>query len=168
MLVSLLGIIWVQLIWIQNAIDVRNDLFNSSVYQSLQTTARKIESSRNMEFLRRMMATDSMLQAQASTMIANPFNTWTEEADLYNSVVPREFFGVRESFSIRFTDNGEQIILSGDVHASVVGDSMIYIPTPPREQLNIPIDKGGDMIIREDKFQNWLKKKSAEVKKYGR
>ncbi|MEE4117272.1 MAG: HAMP domain-containing sensor histidine kinase [Marinilabiliaceae bacterium] len=169
MLVSLLGIIWVQLIWIQNAINVRNDLFNRSVYQSLQTTARRIESSRNMEFLRRMMATDSMLQAQASTMMANPFygGTGGGEEYLNAATVPDNFFGFRESFSVQVTENGEQIILSGDVRATVSGDTMIYIPARPREEFSIPVNEAGNMLIREDQFQSWLRRKSAELRNMG-
>ena len=63
MLLSLTGIIWVQIIWINNAVRVRNDLFSRSVFNSLQSTARKIESSRQLGFYERMMVADSLLQS---------------------------------------------------------------------------------------------------------
>src|SRR6056297_429442 len=70
MLVSLSGIIGVQLIWINNAVNVRNDLFSRSVFNSLKSTAGKIESSRQMAFYERMMVADSLFQSQISEMQA--------------------------------------------------------------------------------------------------
>ena len=51
MLFSLAGIIWVQLIWIRNAINIRNESFNAIASASINDAARSIESSRKMNFL---------------------------------------------------------------------------------------------------------------------
>lgn len=50
MLLSLAGIIWVQIIWIRNAMDIRNENFNSAVFASLENAANAIESNREMSF----------------------------------------------------------------------------------------------------------------------
>jgi len=50
MLFSLAGIIWVQIIWIRNAIGIRNDNFDYIVINSIREAANAIESSRKMSF----------------------------------------------------------------------------------------------------------------------
>lgn len=50
MLISITGIIWVQMVWISNALKIRNDIFNRAVYASLNDAAETIESKRKMDF----------------------------------------------------------------------------------------------------------------------
>jgi two-component system, OmpR family, phosphate regulon sensor histidine kinase PhoR len=50
MLVSLTGIIAVQIIWIRNALKIRNDNFNAAVFNGLANAANAIESNRKMSF----------------------------------------------------------------------------------------------------------------------
>jgi two-component system phosphate regulon sensor histidine kinase PhoR len=50
MVLSLTGIIWVQIVWIRNALEIRNDSFNSRVFASLENAANAIESNREMSF----------------------------------------------------------------------------------------------------------------------
>ncbi|MDP4222148.1 MAG: HAMP domain-containing sensor histidine kinase [Bacteroidota bacterium] len=50
MLVSLAGIIWVQIWWIRNALAIRNENFNRAVFAGLNDAASTIESNREMSF----------------------------------------------------------------------------------------------------------------------
>ena len=50
MLISITGIIWVQMVWISNALKIRNDIFNKAVYASLNDAAETIETNRKMDF----------------------------------------------------------------------------------------------------------------------
>ena len=50
MLLSLTGIIWVQIVWIRNALNIRNDIFNRAVFAGLNDAANAIESNRKMNF----------------------------------------------------------------------------------------------------------------------
>jgi len=50
MLFSLAGIIWVQMVWISNALSIRNENFNRDVFVSLDNAANAIESNREMNF----------------------------------------------------------------------------------------------------------------------
>jgi len=50
MLLSITGIIWVQIVWIRNALNIRNDIFNRAVFASLNEAANAIESNRKMNF----------------------------------------------------------------------------------------------------------------------
>ncbi len=168
MLISLLGIIWVQLIWIQDAIAVQRDLFNRSVYQSLHTTARKIESNRNIEFYKRMMVADSMLKSQASNIITNPFSPRVNDQDIFNNLQLPQLYGVHESFSVRVTDDGNRVVFSGDMQTTVTTDSGTYISSPNTKEnylIHSPVDR--EIVVQEDKFQEWIIKKSNELRNLG-
>ncbi len=53
MAISLIGIISVQLIWIQNAVNVKNELFNRSVNEALQQTVTRLENLHDVTLLNR-------------------------------------------------------------------------------------------------------------------
>jgi hypothetical protein len=55
MLFSLLGIIWVQSVWIRNAVGTQNDNFNAAVIAGINDAAGSIESSREMNFFNNFM-----------------------------------------------------------------------------------------------------------------
>ena len=50
MVLSLTGIIWVQTVWISNAVSIRNEAFNWAVFNSLGNAANELESKREMNF----------------------------------------------------------------------------------------------------------------------
>ncbi len=58
MVLSIIGIIWVQTVWIKNAIEIQNDGFNNRVSLSLINAANAIESSRKMNFFNNFMPAD--------------------------------------------------------------------------------------------------------------
>ena len=58
MLLSIFGIIWVQIVWIRNAINIRNESFNNAVYISLTNAANAIESSRKLNFFNNFVMDD--------------------------------------------------------------------------------------------------------------
>ena len=58
MLFSVIGIIWVQIVWITNAINIENYGFNYNVSVALNNAANGIESSRKMNFFNNFMLND--------------------------------------------------------------------------------------------------------------
>lgn len=56
--ISILGIIAVQLVWMNNAIRVKNELFNRSVYEALNNTAKKLEERHDLGIVNRMVFSD--------------------------------------------------------------------------------------------------------------
>ncbi|MDY0099174.1 MAG: HAMP domain-containing sensor histidine kinase [Bacteroidales bacterium] len=60
MLISLTGIIWVQVVWIKNAISIRNENFNNAVIAGLNDAADIIESTRRMSFFNDFMFDDPL------------------------------------------------------------------------------------------------------------
>lgn len=59
--ISILGIIAVQLVWMNNAINVKNELFNRSVNTALQKTVNRLEDIHNFEVVNEMVFQDSLL-----------------------------------------------------------------------------------------------------------
>ena len=60
MVLSILGIIWVQARWIINAFAIGNENFNSAVVSCLYNSADAIESSQRMNFFNNFMPADPM------------------------------------------------------------------------------------------------------------
>ncbi|HKK42104.1 MAG TPA: hypothetical protein VJ963_06830, partial [Bacteroidales bacterium] len=55
MLLSIIGIIWVQIVWIQKAVKIQNVRFNNSVMESLRSTADALDQERQMNFVNNFM-----------------------------------------------------------------------------------------------------------------
>ncbi len=62
--ISILGIIAVQLVWINNAVRVKNELFVRSVNEALNNTAGKLEDIHNFGIVNRMVFHDSVIWAE--------------------------------------------------------------------------------------------------------
>ena len=58
--ISILGIIAVQLVWMNNAIRVKNELFNRSVNEALNNTVNKLEDLHNFKVVNQMVMDESM------------------------------------------------------------------------------------------------------------
>lgn len=166
MVFSLLGIIWVQMVWINNAIAIRNGLFNTLVYQSLQSTARKIEMTRQMEFYRRMMMADSLLQSQTTDMITNPFDPEKDG----NIVIRSDTVGTSETFSFKLTDNGREVRFSGDYQTEVITDITPYAIKYDNRVTAFDGTRyvtGDELVINQQEFRHWVSTKSAELRRMG-
>ncbi len=167
MVFSLLGIIWVQLIWINNALGVRNDLFNGLVYQSLQGVARRIETERQLAFYEHLMNTDSTMMMQSVTKGNSPGNGSTPPVidDRSNS----SGYGTSESFSFHIAGNGQEIIVSGGYNSYNIQDTSVEAPFDFfQDGQQIISDKGSrDVVMSPGDFRNWVIRQSEELRKMG-
>ncbi len=59
--ISILGIIIVQLVWMNNAISVKNELFDRSVNEAMNNTVRRLEDLHNFDVVNRMVFDDTLL-----------------------------------------------------------------------------------------------------------
>jgi len=161
MLVSLAGIIWVQITWINNAVKVRNDLFNRSVFNSLQSTARKIESSRQLSFYEQMMVADSLLRSQADEMQTIPFSG----SGIMRSIErgASGMTGVGEAFSFRLTDDGARIEVLGDYQQYLIEDSSA-VEAPGYSPVYSFVEP---LNVDDETFRAWLLQKSSDLRKMG-
>ena len=60
MSISILGIILVQLVWINNAVEVKNELFNRGVNEALTNSVKKLEDLHNFGVVSQMAFNDSI------------------------------------------------------------------------------------------------------------
>ncbi len=156
MLLSLAGIIGVQIIWIENALEVRNDLFNRSVFNSLQSTARRIEASRQLSFYEQMMVADSMLQSQANEMQTVPFAYAGESVEQPDPGLR----GAGERFSFSLADDGRTVQMVSDYQNYIIPDSI-----PVAHEENIEDSRLQEPLrVDQERFRSWLQEKSNDLR----
>jgi two-component system phosphate regulon sensor histidine kinase PhoR len=123
--ISILGIIAVQLIWMNNAIKVKNELFNQSVTRALQQTVSKLEDIHNLGVVNEMV-------------FAGDSGRWTQ-----NSKSDFNFeFDIEED--VRWDVKPESLIINGKQ------PSKAQQPTRIIRQVN----PGGNQAIIEIKVEN--------------
>jgi two-component system, OmpR family, phosphate regulon sensor histidine kinase PhoR len=66
MALSIIGITWVQIVWIKNAVDKSNENFNMAVFSSLNNAAEEIENSRKMNSFNKFILQDPVRIADSS------------------------------------------------------------------------------------------------------
>jgi two-component system, OmpR family, phosphate regulon sensor histidine kinase PhoR len=167
MLLSIIGIIWVQLVWITKAIEIQNISFNSAVRMSMLNAASSIESSRQRNFFNNFMPSDpvsindSVSELNGIMNFGDPSN----ENKLSISITNQQLEG--DPNTGRITTTNKSYIIRND--NSVVADSVTYISAPDKSgKLNI-VKKGDDfstnslsVYLKRNEFLEWVKKRSSQ------
>jgi two-component system phosphate regulon sensor histidine kinase PhoR len=170
MLLSIIGIIWVQIVWISNAVGIQNDSFNNRVSVSLNNAANAIESSRKMNFFNNFMLTEP-----------NVFNDTPLDIKEYFSIgsypsVPGNKISVRITNQSVKSNSDSAIVttvnrsFSFPADTSVISDSVTYVVAAPDSSGKMNIVKGGNdfnadsraVYIRQNEFLDWVKKRASE------
>jgi two-component system, OmpR family, phosphate regulon sensor histidine kinase PhoR len=170
MVLSIIGIIWVQIVWIKNAIGISNENFNNAVIISLNSAANAIESSRRMNVFNNLMFNDT-----------HSFNNTPGDGTSYLSIgsyssEPGNNFSVRITNQSVFgrSDTGEVTIVNKSLKfagdASIVSDSVAFFETAPDESGKMSIVRRTEeaktnsmaLYIRQKEFLDWVKKRSNE------
>jgi two-component system phosphate regulon sensor histidine kinase PhoR len=170
MLLSIIGIIWVQTVWIRNAVGIRNENFNNAVIVSLNNAANAIESSRKMNFFNNFILDNSLSFNDSSGDITSYMSIGSYSSE------PGNKFSVRitnQSVSGSFdtgkvTTANESFVFTGDT--SIVSDSVTFIAATPDESGKMSIVRRGEgantnsraVYIRQNEFLDWVKKRSSE------
>ena len=170
MLLSIIGIIWVQIVWIRNAIDIQNEGFNNRVGITLYNAANAIESSRKLNFFNNFMP-------------SNPLSFNDSSADVTGyltiggySSAPGNKFSLRiTDQSVTGTSNTGKLTTTSKSYTitndnSIVSDSVTFVIPAPDKSGKISIVKKGDdlrtnsrdVYIKQNEFLNWVKKRSSE------
>jgi two-component system phosphate regulon sensor histidine kinase PhoR len=172
MLLSIGGIILVQIIWIKNAINIRNEEFNARVIASLSNTAKELESARKLEFFNNFMFSDpgifsnsqgdiagylsiqSYSSADSERISININNqTFSAKIDSGN-VVHYSGFSSGGGDTIAITDSGTFMIESSGLRGNAD---------------NVKQDGGlssgsGNIYLKQDEFIEWLKRRSDQFR----
>ena len=165
MVISLSGIIWVQVRWISNAVQVWNEQFDFLVANCLRNTASIVETSAQMSFLNNQYL--NSLKAPDTTITSFP----GKRGDTSSS----------GSYSIHFSqnnsswDNGN--IKSGTVSGSIQVNS---IGSPESDSVEIFISQDGQpalhmkttaaqadstvktVLMSSDGYREWLRRKASD------
>jgi two-component system, OmpR family, phosphate regulon sensor histidine kinase PhoR len=164
MVISLSGIIWVQVTWISNAVRVRNEQFDYLVANCLHNTAGLIESSAQMSFLN-----NQYLNSLQSRDTVNPKgslnNISTSGGNNYS-------IHIRQSSSSLYSDgSGGQV--SGSIEFSgsgwPEGDSVEIVVSSngnPPVRMKVPGSQADSTIesvsVPSDEYRDWLQQRAGE------
>ncbi len=170
MLISLTGIIWVQIIWIRNAVGIRNENFNAAVNISLNNAAQNIESSRRMDFFHNFILNDPSLFGNSQSDIEGFFgfdsNLLPDGVDFSMRITNQSVTGTSDS--IYGKETSKSVTISGDT--TYYSDSVRYLSSSiekPGEIKIISQGKTGNLdtsavFLNRDEYMNWIRKRSSE------
>lgn len=171
MVLSIMGIIWVQTVWIRNAFDIRNDNFNNAVIACLSNAANYIESSQRMNFFNNFMPADpfafgSMYPAEASDYLSIQSYSSIDSSGYGVRVENQSFSGTYDTGTVSYGTSS--YVFTGDT--AVVSDSVILLVANENETRKMSVVKRGEegsvnsreLSIRQQEFLDWVKRRANE------
>ncbi len=170
MLLSVIGIIMVQIVWITKAVSIRNENFNNAVIATIHNAANTIETSGKMSFFNNFILNEPMAFSGNSTDISAYMSIGRNSSDPGNSISVRitNQTVTGSSDTSTLTTVNKSYLFTGDT--SIVSDTETRITTIPEESGGrnvIRVDKSanlpsGELYLRQNEFLEWVKKRSAE------
>jgi two-component system phosphate regulon sensor histidine kinase PhoR len=144
MLISIVGITWVQIIWIRNAIQIRNESFDYIVNASLGTARTAIETAQMMNRFLTGMPKEATGDPSISGFLSIGSSVVNDEAN----------FSVRiTSQSISGAAGNEQVVTHDTIFTST-SDSLHNV----QGEGSLP----GSVYVKKKEFLEWIKKRSNE------
>jgi two-component system, OmpR family, phosphate regulon sensor histidine kinase PhoR len=172
MLLSIIGIIWVQIVWIKRAVTIQNFGFNNAVAISLNNAVNDIESSRNMNFFNNFMLNDQLPFNDSSNEVSGFLSIESYSSQPGNKVsvniTNQTFSG--NSDTARVTTRNQSYIMGSDT--ALVSDSSSYIVASPDKNGKIKIARQGEethsdsmaVYMKQHEFINWLRRRTSEFR----
>lgn len=163
MLISIVGIISVQIVWIKRAVDIRKESFDRTVIECLKSAAESIERSRKTNFVNNYMFQNR-----------DPYRNLQEEASSFMRMGSiTSINGDVSISSTTITQNaGEAPVIRrvDTVYSSTYSnDNRVIIPSPDNpgemqivtsDQLNILGREG--VFLRQKEYLEWIEKRANE------
>jgi len=165
MLLSIVGIIWVQIVWIRNAIAIRNEAFNNVVIASINDAANAIESSRKMSFFNDFLVPDPNPGNETTNDISGFFSMGSYLSDDGSN------FSVRiTNQTVTQTPGQKPVVITHDT--TITSDTSMLFMKSNSDPGKIVVMKSnelsdggtGDYYMRQKDFVDWMKKKQDELK----
>jgi two-component system phosphate regulon sensor histidine kinase PhoR len=163
MLVSIIGIIWVQMIWIRNAVGIRNENFDYYVNSSLHDAAAEIESSRKISFFNNFLMPDTDILSDTSSSITRYVSTQSYSMGNSNNISVRI-----TNQSVTQTPGKEPVI---EIHDTILttDSSMASVDSQKAPGKTVVLSqsengsgRSGTISIPQKDFINMLRKRSSE------
>ncbi len=170
MVISLTGIIWIQAIWIRNAVGIRNENFNNDVIASLNDAAEAIESSRKMNFFNDFILDDRITfqnsPGDVSGYISIESYSSTEDGNISYSITNQSLHGFIDTAGNRGSDPPRIVT----VDSAYYSDSATFIVSSPDKPGEMKIVRKGEtadndsrvVYIRQNEFLDRVKKRASE------
>jgi two-component system phosphate regulon sensor histidine kinase PhoR len=170
MLLSIIGIIWVQIVWIKNAVDIQNDGFNNAARQSLINAANTIETSRKMNFFNNFMPVDPLSSTNSTSDVSGYLSIGGYSSAPGNklsiNITNQAITGGFDTGKITTVNKSYTINNDG----SIVSDSVNYVISAPDKSGKMNIFRKGEdggansrsLFVKQNEFLNWVKKRSIE------
>ncbi len=171
MVLSIIGIIWVQAKWIVNAFAIRNENFNSAVISCLYSAADAIESSQRLNFFNNFMPADplvfgKMYQSESANYLSIQSYASMDSNGFSVRIDNQAYSGTEDTGS--YTYGSKSYVFTGDT--SVVSDSVILLVATENETRKMHVVKRGeegsvntrDLSVRQQEFLDWVKKRAGE------
>jgi two-component system phosphate regulon sensor histidine kinase PhoR len=166
MLLSIVGIIWVQITWIQDAVRIQNESFNNSVAISLSKAQNTIEFSRKMNFLNNFLMSEAATPGSSSDGIDYKIERYSSDQDgLSINVTNQTISGNSDSATV--TTRNQSYYFDGDT--SIVSDSISYITAVPDEEGRFRMVRSnqvntGQGIVSQSDFLDWVRRRTSEFR----
>ena len=170
MLLSIIGIIWVQTMWITRAVSIQNEGFDYEVRTSLLNAASTIESSRKMNFFNNFMPADPFSFNDSSSDITGYLNIGGSGSSPDNkfsiNITNQSVTGGYDTGKV--TTVNKSYTITGN--NSIIADPDTYIISGPDKSGKMNIVRNGENLktdsravyIKQNEFLNLVKKRSNE------
>jgi two-component system phosphate regulon sensor histidine kinase PhoR len=170
MLLSIVGITWVQIIWIRDAVSTQNKNFNNAVFMSLNNAVREIEDRSRMSFFNNFSINDPFRKRDTAFGVTEFFSMGSVISSNGGEVkidIQNKTTRVR-----RYNDgrNGSRVVVERD--SSFISDSVTLSertgdknddiilynnrPGPPVMKDGVPVDRS--------EFVDWVRRRSNEFR----
>ena len=171
MVLSIIGIIWVQAVWIRNAFAIRNENFNNAVIACLNNAAGAIESSQRLNFFNNFMPADPfafrrMYQGDAANYLSIQSYSSFDSSGFSVRIDNQSYTGTLDTGTVSYSDRS--YVFTGDT--TVVSDSVILLVATENETRKMRVVKRGEegsvnsraLSLRQQEFLDWVKKRANE------
>jgi len=166
MVFSIIGITGVQIVWIKNAVDVRNDNFNHVVITSISKAANDVQASRKMEIYNDFMFSGADLSSAGQDNISGYISEGSVSVSSEGSI------SVRITNQSMTSEPGKApVIVSRDtIITSTTGDLKI---NDDRSDIGIVLEtpdsalsSSGKVYVQQKDFIDWVRKRQDEFRNY--
>ncbi len=171
MVLSIIGIIWVQAVWIRNAFAIRNENFNNVVSNCLYNAKEAIESSQRMNFFNNFMPADPftygrMYPVESANYLSIQSYSSLDSSGISVRIDSESYNGTLDTGN--YTYGSKSYVFTGDT--SVVSDSVILLVATENETRKMSVVKRGEegsvtsraLSLRQQEFLNWVRKRAME------
>ena len=158
------------MVWIKNAVGIRNENFNNAVITSLNNAANSIESSQKMNFFNDFMQNDPMIISNAPGDMTGYISIDTYSSQDGNNfslrITNQSVTGIIDTSGI--SDPGNAITFKKDTTG--FSDSVTFIMTSPDKPGEINVVRKDEttntdsraVYIKRKEFADWIRKRASE------